>query len=129
MGFSQWHYRPFTLEALFGFCDGLQEMLLQENKGYIHLFPAIPENWSKKASFNKLRSHGGVLVSATIENGVIKKLKFFETRNQKIKLLNNFAPNGFKLFSKNVINEYAYSHGDVCDIELFKGTNEIIINS
>ena len=74
-GFTQWHYRPFTLESLFGFCDALQEMLLQEHQGYIHLFPAIPEDWkNRKISFRDLRSYGGVLVSATMKNGCCESL-------------------------------------------------------
>ena len=40
-------------------------MLLQEHQGYIHLFPAIPDDWKEReVSFEKLRSYGGVLISA-----------------------------------------------------------------
>ena len=64
-GYTTFHYRPFTLESSFGFCDALQEMLLQEHQGYIHLFPAIPDDWKEReVSFEKLRSYGGVLISA-----------------------------------------------------------------
>lgn len=64
-GYTTFHYRPFTLESSFGFCDALQEMLLQEHQGYIHLFPAIPEDWNgQEVSFEKLRSYGGILISA-----------------------------------------------------------------
>lgn len=64
-GYSTFHYRPFTLESLFGYCDALQEMLLQEHRGYIHLFPAIPQDWQDKTiGFERLRSYGGVLISA-----------------------------------------------------------------
>ena len=78
-GYSTLHYRPFTLESSFGFCDALQEMLLQEHQGYIDLFPAIPEKW-KKASFKNLRSYQGVLVGAATENG---KLTAFLLRSKK----------------------------------------------
>ncbi len=43
-GYSTFHYRRFTLEALFGFCDALQEMLLQEYQGYLHLFQQFQNN-------------------------------------------------------------------------------------
>jgi alpha-L-fucosidase 2 len=69
-GFSLFHYRPFTLESSFGYCDALQEMLLQEHQGYIHLFPALPDEWKKQVSFKKLRSYGGVLISAEMKNGL-----------------------------------------------------------
>lgn len=64
-GYTQFHYRPFTLEGLFGFCDALHEMLLQDHNGSIELFPAIPEEWrNRTVSFEKLRSRGGLTVSA-----------------------------------------------------------------
>ena len=78
-GYSTLHYRPFTLESSFGFCDALQEMLLQEHQGYIDLFPAIPEKW-KKASFQNLRSYGGVLVSAQTQDGAVTA---FSVRSEK----------------------------------------------
>ena len=34
-GYTTFHYRPFTLESSFGYCDALQEMLLQEHQGYL----------------------------------------------------------------------------------------------
>ena len=74
-GYTQFHYRPFTLEALFGFCDALQEMLLQDHTGEIELFASIPEEWKKREiSFKNLRSRGGLLISATAKNGEIVKL-------------------------------------------------------
>ncbi|MEG0692698.1 MAG: hypothetical protein RR444_06415, partial [Oscillospiraceae bacterium] len=44
-GVSQFHYRPFTLEANMCAADSLQEMLLQTEDSTINLFPAIPEEW------------------------------------------------------------------------------------
>lgn len=43
-GFSQFHYRPFTLESSFGFCDALHEMLMQDHVA-LEVFPAIPDEW------------------------------------------------------------------------------------
>lgn len=90
-GFSQWHYRPFTLEASFGFCDALQEMLLQEHKGYIEVFPAVPADWTKKISFRNLRSYQGVLVSAQMVDGKVCEVVFKTKRNVNIILKNSFA--------------------------------------
>lgn len=74
-GYTLLHYRPFTLESSFGFCDALHEMLLQDHLGYIDLFPAIPDEWkNNEVSFEKLRSRGGLLVSATIKNGSLTRL-------------------------------------------------------
>ena len=74
-GYTQFHYRPFTLEALFGFCDALHEMLLQDHTGKIELFAALPEEWKyREVSFKNLRSRGGLIVSAKTKNGAITEL-------------------------------------------------------
>lgn len=72
-GATQFHYRPFTLEANFGFNDGLQEMLIKDRTGYAELFPAIPKEWSKDISF-KLAIYGGMLVECAMKDGKIVKL-------------------------------------------------------
>lgn len=75
-GYTRFHYRPFTLESLFGFCDALHEMLLQDHQGCIELFPAIPDEWRNRGVvFKNLRSRGGLLISATFLNGEINTLE------------------------------------------------------
>lgn len=74
-GYTQWHYRPFTLESLFGFADALHEMLLQDHQDFIELFPAIPDEWKRgTVEFKNLRSRGGLLVSATLKRGELSLL-------------------------------------------------------
>lgn len=90
-GYSTFHYRPFTLESLFGYCDALQEMLMQEHQGYLHLFPAVPEAWQeRKISFERLRSYGGVLVSATASRGCLEKVTLELPKPMELKLKNTF---------------------------------------
>ncbi len=72
--YSNFTYRPFTLEGNFAFAQGIHEMLLQSDKGYIEVFPAIPDRW-KKVSFKTLRTEGAFLVSAIKENGNIMEVK------------------------------------------------------
>ncbi len=91
-GFSQFHYRPFTLESLFGYCEALLEMLLQEHQGYIHVFPAIPQDWQKqKLSFKNLRSYDGVLVSAERLAQGLEKVKLTLPRAMELKIKNTFG--------------------------------------
>ena len=74
-GYTQFHYRPFTLESSFGFCDALHEMLLQDHTGEIEVFPAVPDEWKSGAvEFKNLRSRGGLLVSAQLKGGTLAKL-------------------------------------------------------
>jgi alpha-L-fucosidase 2 len=72
--YSDFTYRPFTLEGNFAFAQGIHEMLLQSHKGFIEVFPAIPKEW-KNVSFKTLRTEGAFLISAKKENGVAMELK------------------------------------------------------
>lgn len=72
-GYSQFTYRPFTLEGNMFSADALQEMLFQMKDGKIRLFPAIPGEWRKQnVSFEDFRGEKGIRCSAGIVNG--KKL-------------------------------------------------------
>lgn len=91
-GFTTFHYRPFTLESSFGWCDALHEMLMQDHQGYVHLFPAIPFEWKdKKLSFKKLRSVGGVLISATLQANALQNVTFETQQPQTVRLKNTFG--------------------------------------
>jgi len=68
--YSNFTYRPFTLEGNFAFAQGIHEMLLQSNYGCIEIFPAIPATW-ENVSFKTLRTEGAFLVSAIKKNGNI----------------------------------------------------------
>ena len=101
-GYSSFHYRRFTLEALFGFCDALQEMLLQEHQGYLHFFPAIPEEWKMKgAAFYQFRSYGGLLVSGKIKKGYLQEITLEVPKPMHIKIKNTFSEKYVTLESQN----------------------------
>ncbi|HJS56018.1 MAG TPA: hypothetical protein VJ765_15810 [Chitinophagaceae bacterium] len=72
--YSDFTYRPFTLEGNFAFAQGIHEMLLQSHKNFIEVFPAVPKDW-KNVSFKTLRAEGAFLVSAKKENGVPVEVK------------------------------------------------------
>ena len=72
--YSDFTYRPFTLEGNFAFAQGIHEMLLQSHKDFIEVFPAIPKDW-KNVSFKTLRAEGAFLISAKKENGVPMEVK------------------------------------------------------
>ncbi|MEI7437615.1 MAG: glycoside hydrolase N-terminal domain-containing protein, partial [bacterium] len=74
-GFSNFTYRPFTLEGNFLAMEAVHEMLLQSwspapgsrETGVIRIFPAMPWRWHV-AAFEDLRAEGGHRVSAKREN-------------------------------------------------------------
>lgn len=126
LGISILHYRPFTLEAHYSYCDTIQEMLMQDHKGYIDLFPAIPFEWEKKCSFSKFRSYGGVIVSANCINGVVEKVKLTSRKRQVVKIKNNFGVEKLRIIKNGKIIEMFCNIGDVFEIEVDSKPVEII---
>lgn len=93
-GKSKFTYRPFTLEGNFAFASGIQEMLLQSHRGLIEIFPAIPDGW-KEVSFCSLRAQGAVLVTATMEQGVVKEVRLRPEKGGVIRLRCPFKESSF----------------------------------
>ena len=91
-GVSLIHYRPFTLEANYAYCDAVHNMLIQDHLGYIELFPCVPEEWkNEEISFEDLRARKGVLISATYKNRIVTKLKIESDNPQEIRIKNAFG--------------------------------------
>lgn len=97
-GYSNFKYRPFTLEGNFAFASGIQEMLIQSHTGVVHVFPAVPASWND-ISFSTLRTAGAFLVSAKKENGQVTQVEILSEKGGGIRLKNPF-PNG--KFSCNI---------------------------
>jgi alpha-L-fucosidase 2 len=83
--YSNFTYRPFTLEGNFAFAQGVQELLLQSRDGYIQPFPAVPSSW-QNVSFNDLRAEGAFLISAKKNNGVVDEVKIVSEKGGTTKL-------------------------------------------
>ena len=94
-GYSNFTYRPFTLEGNFAFASGINEMLLQSHTGAIHVFPAIPEDW-KEVSFHHLRAQGAFLLSAERNDGRLTSLVIDAERGGAIAVKNTFANGQFR---------------------------------
>jgi len=77
---------PFQIDGNFGGTAGIAEMLMQSHEGYIHLLPALPEEW-KNGSFTGLTARGGFAVSAVWENGEVRKIKAVSSVGGKLKIL------------------------------------------
>lgn len=103
-GATQFHYRPFTLEANFGFNDGVQEMLVKDRKGYVELFPAIPAEWSEDISF-KLGVYGGMLVECKMKGGKIVKLTITAKKARKVTLKSVYLDEALVVDVKPGVNE------------------------
>ncbi len=120
-GFCQWHYRPFTLESLFGYCDALQELLLQDHQGYIHLFPAIPDEWKKETlSFTNWRTYGGAEISATYQNGKTVGAELRLPRKMTLRIKNTFGAECLKL-TRGDVTLFAQDEGGYVTVECARG--------
>ncbi|MBL9126413.1 MAG: glycoside hydrolase N-terminal domain-containing protein [Verrucomicrobiales bacterium] len=97
-GFSDFTYRPFTLEGNFLAGAAMHEMLLQSwsakpgngDWGTIRLFPATPWRWPE-ASFDDLRAEGGHRVSARRENHGTTWFRIVAGRDGTLRIRDDFG--------------------------------------
>ena len=95
-GYSDFRYRPFTLEGNFAAAAGLQEMLLQSYSGTVRVFPAVPASW-RDVSFRGLRAEGAFIVSADRKDGHIQSLELVGERRGLLRLENPFGRDGYSV--------------------------------
>jgi alpha-L-fucosidase 2 len=95
-GYSDFTYRPFTLEGNFAAAAGIQEMLLQSYSGTIRVFPAIPEDW-QDCQFSNHRAEGAVLVSASVSSGKVAEVRLFADTDGEVRLEDPFKESEFEV--------------------------------
>ena len=84
--YSNFTYRPFTLEGNFAFAQGLHEMLIQSFEKVIRVFPATPTSW-ETISFRSLLTQGGIHVSASKEKGEVTYIELSSTKDRSALIL------------------------------------------
>jgi alpha-L-fucosidase 2 len=80
--------------------ESINYLLLQSWNGVIRVFPAIPDKW-KNVSFEKLRTEGAFLVSATMENGNFDAFTVFSEKGNICTLKNPWEGKGLVIKDEN----------------------------
>ncbi len=77
---------PFQIDGNMGGTAGIAEMLIQSHDGYIHLLPALPDNWSE-GSFRGLRVRGGAEVDAAWQDHKLTNMRITATQANMFRLM------------------------------------------
>jgi len=123
-GYSNFTYRPFTLEGNFAAAAAVQEMLLQSYSGTIRVFPAIPAAW-KDVSFTTLRAEGAFLISANRCGGLTERIEILSEKGGTCRLENPFVALQFDI--EGVTRKSVLKTGDELHIRMSPGQKVIFV--
>jgi len=78
------------LDATFGALNSILEILVQNRNDTIHVLPYIPRRW-KDFSFSNVLAEGAFLISSTVKDGKIQKIKILSKKGGLLNLKHNFG--------------------------------------
>jgi len=121
--YSDFTYRPFTLEGNFAFAQAVHEMLIQSYQGFIEVFPAVPDDW-KTISFQSLRTEGAFLVSVKKENGNVDQVTITSEAGGNLRLKLPFKT----WYTESVDRETIKTENGVAEMQTSKGQTIVFKN-
>jgi len=77
---------PFQIDGNFGATAGIGEMLIQSHAGYIHLLPAIPDEWKRFGEIKGLKARNNITVDMQWEDGKVVDYQLSSPVEQTVKV-------------------------------------------
>lgn len=79
---------PFQIDGNFGYTAGIIEMLMQSYAGYIHLLPALPDDWPE-GSITGIKARGNFEIAIDWKENVLEKASLKSLAGEKCRLRTN----------------------------------------
>lgn len=113
---------PFQIDGNFGGTSGIAEMLIQSQNDFIHILPALPDNWSR-GKFTGLRVRGGAEVDAEWEENKLTNITITAQTDNTFNIMvpdyaKNILHNNKELQIDNGFISLNIKKGDVFNLEV-----------
>lgn len=76
---------PFQIDGNFGATAAIAEMLVQSHEKYVHILPALPDEW-ERGSFKGLTARGGFVIDVDWENHKAVKIEVYSKAGELLNL-------------------------------------------
>ncbi len=124
-GRREGHREIMQMDAGMGAVAAIQEMLLHERRGVLHLFQGAPAEWPEVA-FGPMRVPGAFLVSARRQGGAVSEVGIDAPHAGTLRLANPWAGTRQAVTLKRGAKRMSRRFGDVIELRLKAGERVVL---